>query len=165
LLSMVSCGDMYNKIFKERDVKVYSTKDTINSRLADSPSTFGNALITKSYKANNRQEINPNAKTIAFTKPNANPIPVQEHLMVTFVASAQQAVSIRLLDLQGRVVVKHNLVAAGGKEKFKLSLNNQKNGPYVLEVLAKTEHEKVQIVKQSLSFKRWMIINNELVVA
>ncbi|MDQ3292280.1 MAG: hypothetical protein M3Q05_13415 [Bacteroidota bacterium] len=165
LLSMVSCGDMYSQIFKVQNVTAYAATKNINGNSVLDPFICEDSLRTESVKPSHSVEIGLDTIPAALTKPSVNPILVEEDLMVSFAAPAQQVVRIRLLDQKGKVLVQHRLKALGGQENFKFSLNNQKNGRYVLEVLLKKEHQKIQIVKQAPFIKRLMIIGNGMVVA
>ncbi len=78
---------------------------------------------------------------------NTYPNPATNQLNVEFI-SGPGDVDIKLLDMQGVVLIKRRVGSEGSRELIVLSLAGLKSGMYMLELTAGAKHKVVPVVKQ-----------------
>ncbi len=88
------------------------------------------------FSTNGQRQAAPETNVSAedVTLVNVRPNPAQDQLTVTFMLDRSEAVSIRLLDMQGRVMQQQTAQGVAGKNERVLNVSALPTGLYMLDV-------------------------------
>ena len=81
-----------------------------------------------------------------LTELTVSPVPASDYLNVLFNASSEQGVSVRVLDLAGRLVSAQVVFATSGDNVVSFDVTNMVQGHYIVEVDNGTTREHAKFV-------------------
>lgn len=76
------------------------------------------------------------------------PVPVHDALIVKLQAGTDQVAHIRVTDVQGRVVLRHDLLVRAGDNEETLAVGNLRNGTYFIEITGRERKWTAKFVKE-----------------